>query len=253
MNKNEIKFILSVLFVLATISFIVIVIDCLDFDTQASEISRPSTHVITTPANGAGTTVSGGDEVVNIEPDESEEESIDILVESEEASEISEPEIVEESIDENSIIEPNMVTYYFVPMDADLQDHIIILCRQYSLDPAIVFAMIDLESNFDPLEVGDGGDSKGLMQVQAKWHQKRMDKLGVTDLFDPYQNVKVGIDYLGELNQKGKSIEWVLMAYNGGPRYANRKTKEGVVTKYAERVINDSKLIRTYEDYSSVR
>ena len=179
----------------------------------------------------------------------------------EESIETSEPEISEVSIDisevseeslEEIVEEPpvyeHMAVYYDVPLSKDLQDHIILLCREYSIEPAIVFAMIDLESNFNPKEVGDGGDSKGLMQVQSKWHQKRMDKLGVTDLFDPYQNVKVGIDYLGEMNEKGKSIEWVLMAYNGGPRYANRKTKEGIVTKYAERVIRDSKLIRTYEE-----
>lgn len=175
----------------------------------------------------------------------SEEESIEESIP--EVSEESLEESVEESIEEPPTYE-RVEVYYDVPMEKDLQKHIIMLCREYSIEPAIVFAMIDLESDFDPKEVGDGGDSRGLMQVQSKWHQKRMDKLGVTDLFDPYQNVKVGIDYLGEMNKKGKSIEWVLMAYNGGPRYANRKTKEGVVTKYAERVIRDSKLIRTYEE-----
>ena len=183
------------------------------------------------------------------EPEESD------TSEEQESIEESIPEVSEESLEESveeSVIEPptyeRVEVYYDVPMSKDLQKHIIMLCREHSIEPAIVFAMIDLESDFDPKEVGDGGDSRGLMQVQSKWHQKRMDKLGVTDLFDPYQNVKVGIDYLGEMNKKGKSIEWVLMAYNGGPRYANRKTKEGVVTKYAERVIRDSKLIRTYEE-----
>lgn len=196
---------------------------------------------------------SAPDESYKISKEESfeisREESIDISEVNEESFE----EIIEESIDENSIIMPNKVIYYDVPMDKDLQDHIIRLCREYSLDPAIVFAMIDLESNFDPLEVGDGGDSKGLMQVQAKWHQDRMDELGVTDLFDPYQNVTIGIDYLGEMNRRGKSIEWVLMAYNGGPIYANRKVSQGIVTKYAERIIRDSKLIGVYEDYSENR
>lgn len=185
------------------------------------------------------------------EPEESdtseEQESIEESIDISEVSEESLEESVEESIEEPPTYE-RVEVYYDVPMSKDLQKHIIMLCREYSIEPAIVFAMIDLESDFDPKEVGDGGDSRGLMQVQSKWHQKRMDKLGVTDLFDPYQNVKVGIDYLGEMNKKGKSIEWVLMAYNGGPRYANRKTKEGVVTKYAERVIRDSKLIRTYEE-----
>jgi hypothetical protein len=145
---------------------------------------------------------------------------------------VTEP-VVEPEPTEN----PNLVTYYNVPLSEDLQDHIFKLCDNVDIDPVYVIAMIRRESNYKANNMGDGGDSYGLMQIQPKWHQKRMDRMGCTNLLDPYQNVAVGIDYLAELMEYGKGIEWALMAYNGGPRYANKKTANGEITKYVTRVL----------------
>ena len=134
--------------------------------------------------------------------------------------------------------EIDTVKYFDVPLDENLQDHIFQLCQEREIDPALVFAMIKKESWYDPNLKGDGGNSYGLMQVQPKWHQARMDKLGVTDLMDPYQNVEVAIDYLDELFDKGKSLEWTLMAYNGGPSGANKNESKGVVTSYVTIVMD---------------
>ena len=57
--------------------------------------------------------------------------------------------------------------------------------------------------------------------MQPKWHQDRMDKHGVNDLLDPFQNVTVGMDYLFELLDEGKGLEWALAAYNQGPDEAD--------------------------------
>ena len=46
--------------------------------------------------------------------------------------------------------------------------------------------------------MGDVHESFGLMQIQPKWHEDRMRRLGVTDLLDPEQNVRVGADLLSE-------------------------------------------------------
>lgn len=143
----------------------------------------------------------------------------------------------------DEIVDTTDVKLFNVPMDRDLQIHILELCEDYDVDPAIIMAMIDRESDFRAHLMGDSGRSYGLMQIMLKWHVERMNKLGVTDLLDPYQNVAVGIDYLAELlNYGGKerSIEWALMAYNGGPDYANRKAAAGVVTDYAISVIENS-------------
>lgn len=130
--------------------------------------------------------------------------------------------------------------YFDVPLDHKLQDHIFALCEEKGIDPAIIIAMIDKESKFDIDIIGDKGKSYGLMQIQPRWHKERMEELGVTDLLDPYQNVTVGIDILAELLESGESLEWALMAYNGGHSYANRLIAEGRLSTYASTVIENA-------------
>ena len=74
--------------------------------------------------------------------------------------------------------------------------------------------MIRQETEFRNV-VGDDGRSVGYMQVQRRWHEDRMARLGVTDLTDPYGNFRVGCDYLAELLGK-YPLEEALTAYNSG-------------------------------------
>ena len=69
-------------------------------------------------------------------------------------------------------------------------------------------------------ESGDGGQSKGYMQIYEKWHTDRMQNLGCTDLMNPYQNVRVGIDFLSYLLKKYGTIQDTLAAYNYGEKGA---------------------------------
>lgn len=140
--------------------------------------------------------------------------------------------------------EPERTEYFDLPLDQDLQDYIFELCEQYELDPRIVFAVIQQESRCTADIKGDSGRSFGLMQIQIKWHKDRMEKLGCTDLLDPYQNVAVGIDFIDELYTYGgrkRSTEWVLMAYNGGPGFANKKIAAGELSGYARSVLSIAK------------
>lgn len=132
-------------------------------------------------------------------------------------------------------------TYFDVPLSEDIQDHIFELCEKTGLDASMVVAMIFVESTYRSDLIGDNGKSFGLMQIQPRWHSKRMSALGCDDLLDPYQNIIVGIDYISELYTYGgkkRTTDWVLMAYNGGPSYANKKTAQGVVTHYVNKVYN---------------
>ena len=131
------------------------------------------------------------------------------------------------------------VGYFDVPLDDNLQLHIFNTCEKYDIEPELVVAVIQKESTFRPNAMGDEGCSYGLMQVQKRCHKGRMARLGCTDLLDPYQNITVGVDYLAELIRTGNSIEWVLMAYNGGPGYANRNIARGIVSEYARVVLNN--------------
>ena len=94
--------------------------------------------------------------------------------------------------------------------------------------------------------MGDGHGSFGLMQIQPKWHEDRMRRLGVTDLLDPEQNVRVGADLLSELLSKEKGTEWALMAYNGGEAFADRFAAQGSISDYAARVLEYREEILTY-------
>lgn len=133
------------------------------------------------------------------------------------------------------------VLLYDVPLDADLQRHIVELAwAEYGIDPAIVFAMAEVETDYRADAVGDNGDSLGMWQVQARWHEARMARLGVTDLLDPYQCATVAVDYLAELIARGNGIEWALAAFNAGPTGANR----GYGSSYAAEVLAISETIK---------
>lgn len=126
---------------------------------------------------------------------------------------------------------------YDIPLDDELQDYIIETSEERGVDPAIIIAMIERESQFDIDVIGDRGKAFGLMQIHPRWHSDRMEKLGVTDLLDPYQNVTVGIDIMAELLDRGESVEWALMAYNGGYAHANRHIEAGTLSGYATDVL----------------
>ena len=126
---------------------------------------------------------------------------------------------------------------YDVPLSANMQEHIRQLCDEYGVDMPLVLAIIGQESNYRPDAVGDNGNSLGLMQIQPRWHQSRMDKLGVTDLTAPYQNVTVGIDLLAELVGENKGIEWAVTAYNAGAAAADYNKAIGIRSEYVESVM----------------
>lgn len=137
--------------------------------------------------------------------------------------------------------------YFDVPLDQGIQKYIFMMCSECDscdLDPAVITAIIWKESEFNAGAIGDNGNSLGLMQVQPRWHSKRMEKLSATDLLDPYQNIRVGIDYLVELYSINDDTEWVLMAYNGGPTYANNLYNEGALSKYAIDILDKADELR---------
>lgn len=119
---------------------------------------------------------------------------------------------------------------YDIPLDDDLQYYIIDQSQANGIDPAIIFAMCYRESSYNANCIGDNCNSYGLMQIQPKWHIERMERLGCTDLLDPYDNITVGLDYLCELLNKYGDMAKALTAYNRG-HY------NGIVTQYAKNVL----------------
>lgn len=98
----------------------------------------------------------------------------------------------------------------------------------FTIDKALVYALVRQESRFDPLAVSNAG-AMGLMQVMpvAAARAAGDDKLlaDATPLFDPAFNLRVGQDYFTWLMDRGLQSPDILRAvaaYNGGPGTLNR-------------------------------
>lgn len=118
--------------------------------------------------------------------------------------------------------------------ELEVENHIEKTAKRYGLDPRVIKELIKEESGWLLSAEGDDGESIGLMQIQEQWHKARMQRLGVTDLYDPKQNVKVGCDILAELLGKYGNYKDALSVYNSG------NTKDG--KQYAERIIKNAGL-----------
>jgi hypothetical protein len=86
--------------------------------------------------------------------------------------------------------------------------------EHYNVDPALVKAVIMVESRYNPKAVSKCG-AKGLMQLMPG----TAEALGVEDIFNPEQNVNAGVAYLKDLeNLFGGNVKLALAAYNAGVR-----------------------------------
>ena len=82
----------------------------------------------------------------------------------------------------------------------------------YGLPRPLLLAIIKTESNFNPKAVSPKG-ATGLMQLMPDTWKG----LGVTDPFDPEQNVRAGSAYFKDMLARFKSVNLALAAYNAGP------------------------------------
>ena len=83
----------------------------------------------------------------------------------------------------------------------------------YGVDADLVRAVIKAESNFNPRARSPVG-AEGLMQLMPALQKD----FGITDPFDPRQNVMGGVRYLRKLLDKhGGDVALALASYNAGP------------------------------------
>jgi soluble lytic murein transglycosylase-like protein len=102
---------------------------------------------------------------------------------------------------------------------AAYEPHILEAARLYHIPEALIRAVIQVESNFDPRAVSPA-NAHGLMQMIPETAERMM----VTDVFDPRQNILGGTRYLRILaNTFNGDLHLTLAGYNAG---------EGAVAKY---------------------
>lgn len=121
------------------------------------------------------------------------------------------------------------------PLDDETQQMILERCEELNIDFAFVMAVMYTESSFRPN--ADSGSSVGLMQINRVNHGWLSKELGLTNFFNPEQNVKAGTYMLRDLFDKYDDPAKVLMAYNMGEAGARRLWNQGIyTTKYVEKV-----------------
>ncbi len=84
--------------------------------------------------------------------------------------------------------------------------------RQYRIDPVLVRAVIQVESDFDPNCVSRKG-ARGLMQLMPATAKR----YGVQRIHEPAENIRGGVRYLRDLiTLFGDDLHRALAAYNAG-------------------------------------
>ncbi|OON41486.1 hypothetical protein BTJ39_03565 [Izhakiella australiensis] len=118
--------------------------------------------------------------------------------------------------------------------------------NRYKVNPALIKAVISVESGFDPKAKSSVG-AMGLMQIMpetAKWLITKLGEAdGRYDLHDPEKNIQLGVYFIALLAERyNNDLELVLAAYNAGPgavdRYNNRVPPYRETQQYVEKIIS---------------
>ena len=119
---------------------------------------------------------------------------------------------------------------------ASLVDIVYTNSKAFGYDPLLIFAVINVESYFDPNAKGQYRSGKysgayGLMQLKVATAKEVADFLeipfnGMEDLFKPEINIPLGIAYLTQMVSWFKSLKLGILAYNQGPGTIRKNLRE---------------------------
>lgn len=121
---------------------------------------------------------------------------------------------------------------------------IIRVSKRHDMEPALIKAIIKVESDFNPVAVSRAG-AQGLMQLMPQTAYA----MDVLDPFDPEENIRGGTKYFkGLLERFNYDIKISLAAYNAGETAV---IKSGGIPKYPETREFVKKVIKYYRHYSA--
>jgi soluble lytic murein transglycosylase-like protein len=138
-------------------------------------------------------------------------------------------------VDKNGVVHftntPTQSHYKFFRKESGAPDEVTDIIRrhaaQYSLEEALVRAVIKAESNFNPQAVSHKG-AIGMMQLIPETARL----MNVHDPLNPEENIRGGSRYLRlMLDEFDGNLELALAAYNAGPGAVKR---HGGIPPYAE-------------------
>lgn len=125
--------------------------------------------------------------------------------------------------------------------------------RKNSIDPALILAVMSVESGFQDDAVSSKG-ARGLMQIRPFVGSALARKVnlasweGEESLYDPTLNIKLGVFYLSYLKKSFRDLRLALAAYNWGPTKIRNimAEDEEVPLEYATKVLS------TYDDFHRI-
>lgn len=129
---------------------------------------------------------------------------------------------------------------YDVPLPDELIEYTVDTAISYDLDPALVFAVMKVESNFDCLAKSSDGSCYGVMQIHSVNYEMLKTHLYINNLMDARENIMSGCYILSKLVEK-YPLERALVCYNFG-EYGNDYQS----TEYSRNVL---KYMREYQSY----
>ncbi len=119
---------------------------------------------------------------------------------------------------------------------------IIVYAKRYQLDPALLRAVIQIESNFRQDAISRRG-AVGLMQLMPA----TAVKLEVANIHDPLQNLQGGAKHLRHLlNLYHGNLRLALAAYNAGAHRVKRD-----VPRIRETKVYIQKVLASYQTYQA--
>lgn len=115
----------------------------------------------------------------------------------------------------------------YLPATASLDQIFEEASRTYNVPKNLIKAIAKAESDFNP-NATSGAGAQGIMQLMPATARE----LGVTDAYDPYQNIMGGTKYISQMLAKyDGNVTLALAAYNAG---SNNVAKYGGVPPFKE-------------------